>query len=124
MISKTDIVAFAKRVTHSQASSSRHSLHPMRDWGIGLVVATLIGISGAFYAGDIFFTQLREAGQLSPTTTDAVEYNEAEVQRVLETYRARADVFGVVPQYTEPLTPANTSQQHTQDEKDTVFQAE
>lgn len=94
MIGKKDILKITRTVMkRSGGIPDRRSIHPSRDWFIGLTIATFCFAIAALYAGYDFVTKYRNVDVMPMAPNTVVSYKQEDAQKILETFAERARVF-------------------------------
>jgi hypothetical protein len=66
---------------------------PVREWGLGLLISSLLFLVLGGHAGYNFYTQSNEFGVLPEQDEPVVTYREGSVMRALEVYEEREAEF-------------------------------
>lgn len=94
MISKKDIIAMAKRVTHvSRGYKARKTIEPKREWMIGIVLFLVIAVTGSIFnaANHNYYNQIKD--NVVENEVPIKNYQATEATTALENYQAREAEF-------------------------------
>lgn len=89
-------------------------ISPIREWALGILLFVVVFSLGTISAGLMFLAageRLAGEGQGHASTTP-IEYSHAEIEMVLEAYRARRDTFEVLsggPAVPPPQAPQGSA---------------
>jgi hypothetical protein len=83
-----------KRLGHGRGrSASRESMHPVRDWITGLVIATAVFLGAVALVVHDFRVQFVLPPEATDTATISTKYSEADVRQYAERFEARDAAF-------------------------------
>lgn len=106
MIGKNDLITMAHRIIRTGKGGSVHrSMHPHREWYIGLAIAFLIAGTGVVYNTQTFRYYHAIEHNIVPTEAPSAAYDKASVVKVLKVYRAREAAFIVGQEGFDALIP-------------------
>ncbi len=102
-----DILNTFKNALHSKEGSfDKRTMHPVRDWFIGLFIFVSILVLGGIQSALVFVDYRNiEIGAGNAETSDGVSYNGSLVHLALEAYRAKALQYKLPETITLPQTP-------------------
>jgi len=94
MITKNDIVKMTHHILRRSAGVPDHKImHPERDWVIGLLIATIVFMSGAVYSGNKFVGYLNLIDEEVVADSTVVQYRQSSISAALGEYGERARKF-------------------------------
>ena len=94
MIEKKDILKMVRQVTKRAAGKpDKRLIHPRREWFIGISMFMLIVLVGAGYSVQVHSSLDKLEENVIENDTRVIRYQEAEVQKALERYRAAEATF-------------------------------
>lgn len=97
MIDRIHIISIARHLLRrDRGVPDKRLMHPVRDWMIGLSVASILFLCTAFVAGAIFLTQIKSIDEPVYVETVLITYKREDARTVLETYAARSEKFEVL----------------------------
>ena len=90
-----------KRAASVRARAGRNGMHPMRDWMIGLGVATFVFVAGATLIAHDFRVQFILPPELTATTTAEIKYSERDVEWYAERFNEKDAHFNTLRAQTQ-----------------------
>ena len=105
MIDKKSIIKMAEHVfRRSQGYPDRRLMHPKREWGIGILIFTLLVFIGSLLAGKMF-VQYKDFTEVVGVTEQSVpKYRDVIVQDALDLYQQKEVQFDVLQgEYVAPV---------------------
>jgi urocanate hydratase len=97
MITKIDIIAFAKHAARAGSTGSHTRLtHPMRDWWTGVAAAAIVCAGLSAYAGSLFVMQVGGTDSMAAAQDAGVSYDEGRIARIQDALDARSRKFGAL----------------------------
>lgn len=94
MIGKKNVVKIARHVLRrGQDAADQKVMHPVRDWTVGLVVASTLFMGFSAYAGFTFASKYRGVDVVPPFDNSIVVYKRNEAQEILVMYQNRKAEF-------------------------------
>lgn len=128
MIDKNSILKMTKQVLRrGQGYPDRRMMHPRREWAIGLILFTILVLSGAFISSQEYLKYSNLDTLRPQTQTHIVAYNELGVSNALETFRDRKRIYGVLTNkevVIELVPDTSTSTQATSTEAEVSEETE
>ena len=119
MIQKIDIIKMARHIVRrSSGRVDMRIMHPVRDWGVALLVAVLLFCGGGVYAGSTFLNELDVTDRVYTPKVDTASYDYDVIASVLSEYHIRVETFNalradrrfvVIPPAVSTTTPETTT---------------
>lgn len=110
MITKADILKMARSVyKRSQGYPEVRLIHPHREWSRLLVASVFVLLLGMTYSGYTYIQFDAIESTVSVPTPKVVRYQENDINRALEQYSKRRDVYDALIVLPEPVVEVATS---------------
>jgi len=105
MITKNDILKMVHKIhRHNRGLSDRRIIHPSREWGFAVIFFLTLTISGMVVSGYLYSIYNNIENTIDTPSSGVARYDTASMERALETYRRKAEIFSTFSQgSTAPL---------------------